>query len=135
MEPPSVTATPVNEAATLEDRRSDLPVLEQQQNASRERRESISGLVSQASAPLTAGGSTGGGSAPNKLNISLRDFTDIDLEKIIKEEMIFYDASRAWHNNGDEVLREIDAKKKIVVSKVVYSYGMNNKFVITARSY
>ena len=76
-----------------------------------------------------------GGNAPNKLNISLRDFTDIDLEKIIKEEMIFYDASRAWHNNGDEILREIDSKKQIIVSKIIYSYGMNNKFIITARSY
>lgn len=49
--------------------------------------------------------------------------------------MLFYDASRAWHNNGDEILREIDNKKKITVSKVVFSYGMYNKFIITARSY
>ena len=48
--------------------------------------------------------------------------------------MLFYDASRAWHNNGDEILREIETKKTITVSKVVYSYGMYNKLTITARS-
>ena len=36
-------------------------------------------------------------------------------------------------NNNSEILREIDAEKKIVLSKIVYSKGMYNKFTITAR--
>ena len=36
-------------------------------------------------------------------------------------------------NNNSEILREIDAEKKTILSKIVYSKGLYNKFTITAR--
>ena len=59
----------------------------------------------------------------------------MDVNQMIAEEQSLYDASRAFLNNDSEILKEIDRKKKITVSKIVYSRGMYNKFSITARSH
>ena len=67
------------------------------------------------------------------MKIPINDFSEIDIDQLILEEQYFYDASRAFLNNNSEILREIDEKKKIVLSKVVYCGGMYNKFTITAR--
>ena len=71
----------------------------------------------------------------HKLNISLKGIQDLDENQIIHEELLYYDASRVFGTNGNEIMREINQKKKIVVSKVVYSNGMYNKFTIVARCY
>ena len=70
-----------------------------------------------------------------KLNISLKGIQDLDENQIINEELLYYDASRVFGINGNEIVREINLKKKIVVSKIVYSNGMYNKFTIVARCY
>jgi len=68
-----------------------------------------------------------------KINLSINDFKEIDINQLISEEQYFYDASRAFMNNNSEILREIDTKNKIVVSKIVFSKGRYYKFTITAR--
>lgn len=69
----------------------------------------------------------------NKINLSIRDFKDQDINQVLTDEQYFYAASRVFQNNNAQLLKEIDTKRKIVVSKVVYSKGMYHKFVLTAR--
>ena len=69
-----------------------------------------------------------------KINLSINDFKEIDINQLISEEQYFYDASRAFMNNNSEILREIDTKNKIVISKIVFSKGRYYKFTITAEA-
>jgi hypothetical protein len=71
---------------------------------------------------------------PN-ISLPIRDYKEMDVNQMIAEEQSLYDASRAFLNNDSEILKEIDRRKKITVSKIVYSKGMYNKFSITARSH
>ena len=71
----------------------------------------------------------------NNISLPIRDYKEVDVNQMIAEEQNLYDASRAFLNNGSEILKEIDRKKKIMISKIVYSKGMYNKFSITARSH
>jgi hypothetical protein len=62
----------------------------------------------------------------NKINFS-RDFVQMnnDINQIIQEEQYFYAASRVLYNNNQQILREIEEKKKIKANKMVYSKGKN----------
>ena len=68
----------------------------------------------------------------NNISLPIRDYKEVDVNQMIAEEQNLYDASRAFLNNGSEILKEIDRKRRIMISKIVYSKGMYNKFTITA---
>ena len=69
----------------------------------------------------------------NKINLSIRDFKEQDINQIINDEQYFFAASRVFQNNSQQIFREIEKKQRIVISKMVYSKGQNNKFVIIAQ--
>ena len=46
----------------------------------------------------------------SKINFNIYDLKEINIEKLIEEETLLFDASKIFYNNGGELLKEIDAK-------------------------
>lgn len=59
---------------------------------------------------------------------------NIDIDDLLLKELKFFDGSQALKNFNSAILREIDAKQRISVTKIVFSRGLYHKFIITARS-